>query len=77
MPHPDRDPRDASSTLARSIARSIPSERNGSLRFSYRYPFATRKDGAAFCEEFRISIRAREKYAHQGWKEVRTCDHGS
>lgn len=48
-------------------------ERNGFLGLCYRCPFAIREGGAVFCEEFGITIRAREKYALRGWKEVRTA----
>ena len=48
-------------------------DRNGFLGLCYHCPFAVREDGSVFCEEFGISIRAREKYALRGWKAVRTA----
>ncbi|MDD2473216.1 MULTISPECIES: HNH endonuclease [unclassified Methanoculleus] len=48
-------------------------DRNGFVRLCCRCPFAVREEGAVFCEEFGVRIRARAKYGLRGWREVRTA----
>ncbi|WP_292518840.1 HNH endonuclease signature motif containing protein [Methanoculleus sp.] len=44
---------------------------NGFRRLCCQCPFAVRTPGRVYCERFAIQIRAQEKYALRGWKEIR------
>jgi hypothetical protein len=46
-------------------------DQNGFCRLCLRCPFAVRDDARVYCERFETPIRAREKYALQGWKKTR------
>lgn len=47
-------------------------DRNGFRRLCRRCPFAVRSDGRVSCERFAVPVRARDKYALPGWKEMRS-----
>lgn len=46
-------------------------DQNGFYRLCCQCPFAARGAGEVYCERFATPIRAREKYALRGWKDIR------